>query len=319
MTRIKSLEIVDASSRPSFFGSFEVRNCWNEVGPSIQAALLHVIHKCTEPGSRERRKALYMHDNPAGNLFSLSFGLCESERLGFLVQHLSFLCIIDDVLEDHPHEEALIAHKILGNALRDGTSLPTNSPNIHINWVVFLHDFKSQMLGIDPVRTPALLQKLADDIDARESRSEEFKNLEEYLPAISQLMLWAMNIDLSPEEHKSDDLARIKYSTGVISVLANDFFSWEREKQQQNGSDRIRNGVVVLIKQCNISEMEAKEKIKKIIIEEELKVKLLLNSPQSRFSTGLKRYLDGLQMFASGYNFWCATCPRYNRPHGDSD
>ncbi|KAF9263055.1 hypothetical protein L218DRAFT_1036573 [Marasmius fiardii PR-910] len=81
------------------------------------------------------------------------------------------------------------------------------------------------MLGVDPVRTPALLQKLADDIDARESRSEEFKNLEEYLPAISQLMLWAMNIDLSPEEHKSDDLARIKYSTGVVSVLANDFFS----------------------------------------------------------------------------------------------
>ncbi|ESK84500.1 hypothetical protein Moror_6161 [Moniliophthora roreri MCA 2997] len=30
-------------------------------------------------------------------------------------------------------------------------------------------------------------------------------------------------------------------------------------------------------------------------------------------SEGMRRYLEQLQLFASGYSFWCATAPRYTR------
>ncbi|KAK1224286.1 hypothetical protein PQX77_012825 [Marasmius sp. AFHP31] len=330
MTLIHPLKDVDTSPYPSFFGSFEIRDCWDQMGPVVLAALDNVIQKCTQPDTPERRKALYMHDNPAGNLFSLSFGLCETERLGFVVEYLNFLCIIDDVLEDYPQKDSLIEHEILGEVLGQGleSDTPTNvTPNTRMEWIDYLHDLKSRMMEVDPIRTPALLRKLEADIRAREDSVEEFNNMEEYLPfrlknfdyeSVSQMMLWAMNIDLPPEEATSDVLAKVKLSTGAIAVLANDYFSWEREKRQQQDSDRIRNGVAVLMKE---SEEEAKEAVKRIIIEEEKKVRELMRDVEVGvgFSDGLRRYLGGLQLFAGGYNFWCATCPRYSRPQGDSE
>ncbi|KAF9256426.1 hypothetical protein L218DRAFT_881736, partial [Marasmius fiardii PR-910] len=83
-----------------------------------------------------------------------------------------------------------------------------------------------KMLEIDPIHTPSVLQQLADDIHARERRAREFTTLEE---AVSQSILWAMDIDLSSKELDSDVLARIKHLTVVIFVLADDYFSWERE------------------------------------------------------------------------------------------
>ncbi|KAL0060354.1 hypothetical protein AAF712_012859 [Marasmius tenuissimus] len=335
MTLIQPLQDIDTTLHPSFFGSFEIKDCWDQMGPVVLAALDNVIQKCTQPDTPERRKALYMHDNPAGNLFSLSFGLCEAERLGFVVEYLNFLCIIDDVLEDYPQKESLIEHEILGEVLGRGVECDTQptlnvTPNTRMEWIEYLHNLKARMMDVDPVRTPALLRILEADIRAREDSVEEFNTMEEYLPfrlrnfdyeSVSQMMLWAMNVDLLPEEANSDLLAKVKASTGAIAVLANDYFSWEREKRQQQDSDRIRNGVAVFMKELDVPEGDAKEAVKQIIIEEEEKVRELMKDVEvgAGFSDGLRRYLSGLQLFAGGYNFWCATCPRYSRPQGDSE
>ena len=125
-----------------------------------------------------------------------------------------------------------------------------------------------------------------------------------------------MAIDLPTKEAQSNSLAEFKHSIGVIVGLVNDYFSWEREKQQEQDSDRIRNGVAVLKKQYGLLDAAAKEEVKKILIEEERKIKAV---PREGKSAGLNRYLDGLEMFAGGYSFWCATCPRYARPQGDAN
>ena len=131
-------------------------------------------------------------------------------------------------------------------------------------------------------------------------------------------MLWAMDIDVSAEELDSDLLSKVKYSTGVIGSLSNDYFSWEREKLQ-HGTDltRIRNAVGVLMKQDNISEEEAKAGVASIITQEENNVRALVEDC-GEISPAVKRYFEGLQTFAGGYGFWCATCPLYSRPQGDS-
>ncbi|KAL0575440.1 hypothetical protein V5O48_006531 [Marasmius crinis-equi] len=204
------------------------------------------------------------------------------------------------------------------------------TPNTRMEWINYLRDLKTRMMKVDPVRTPSLLQRLEKDMRDRESSAAEFDTMEQYLPfrlknfdfeAVSQMLLWGMDIDLSFAELESDLLAKIKYSSGIIAVLANDYFSWEREKRQQYDSDRIRNAVAVLMKQDDVSEEEAKEGVKKIIIEEEGRIRNLLAVAQEtgKVSEALRRYLDGLQSFASGYQFWCATCLRYSQPEGDSN
>ncbi|KAL0575438.1 hypothetical protein V5O48_006529 [Marasmius crinis-equi] len=318
---------VDTKPHLLFFSSLTpIMDCWDEMEVEIRKGLDDTIHSCTRQDTRERRKALYRHDNPAGNLFSLCFGLSEPTRLLFVVQFIEFLCIIDDVLEDLPHEEAQKEHDILCEALRapKDAALTNVTPNTHMEWIIFLRDLKARMLTVDPVRSPALLVIFEKSLRARDSSAVEFDTIEKYIPYrlinfdyefVSQLILWAMDIDLASEEGGSELLAEHKYSIGVIVGLVNDYFSWEREKRQQQDSDRIRNGVAVLMKQHSLSDADAKANIKTMIVGEEAKIRAI---PRSEMTEGMKRYLDGLEMFAGGYSFWCATCPRYSKPQGDN-
>ncbi|KAG7094396.1 hypothetical protein E1B28_007996 [Marasmius oreades] len=326
MTQITSLRTVDTRMHPLFFSSFDVKDCWDEMGPVVTTNLRLTIQQCTKPDTQERRKALYMHENPHGNLFTLTLGLCEAERVGSIVRILQFLCIIDDVLEVLPHGDALVEHDILCDGLRGFSNACT--PNTRPEWIKFLQDVKAEVIAVDPIRGPALFLTFEESLRIRDSSDVEFEAIKQYLPyrlinfdyeLVANLILWAMDVDLSPEEADSELLHDFKYSIGVIVGLINDYYSWEREKRQQQDSDRIRNGVAVLMKQHNLSDQDAKAAVKKMIIEEELKIHTMLENPQLEISTALKRFLDGLRMFAGGYSFWCATCPRYQKPEGDSD
>ncbi|ESK84496.1 geranylgeranyl pyrophosphate synthase [Moniliophthora roreri MCA 2997] len=123
-----------------------------------------------------------------------------------------------------------------------------------------------------------------------------------------------MALDLSPEDLDLDLLPTYKYSIGVIVGLVNDYFSWNMEKLQlEQDGDRIRNAVAVLLRQYAISERQAQAEVKKIIVGEEAKVRSLFDRHVTAMSEGMRRYLEQLQLFASGYSFWCATAPRYIR------
>ncbi|KAJ8096391.1 hypothetical protein PM082_011553 [Marasmius tenuissimus] len=329
MTTISTISLrnVPTVGHPRYFSSFEIKDCWLDMSTVVEGKLNETITKCTQPGTRERRKALYRHDNPAGNLFTLCFGLVEPSRFGFVVLFIEFLCIIDDVLEDLPHEEALIEHDILCDALHGtkGSSPKKTTANTRPEWLSFLQELKAEMLAVDPVRSPALLATFEESLRARDSSAAEFDSIEKYIPYrlinfdyefVSQLVLWAMAIDLPTNEAQSDSLAEFKQSIGVVVGLVNDYFSWEREKQQEKDSDRIRNGVAVLKKQYDLSDADAKEEVKKILVGEEAKIHAV---PRLGRSGAMNRYFDGLEMFAGGYSFWCATCPRYHKPQGDSN
>ncbi|KAK1224288.1 hypothetical protein PQX77_012827 [Marasmius sp. AFHP31] len=332
MTRISSLKSIPTTRHSAFFSAFQVKDCWEEMGPSIEQALVDTAQKCTRLGTRERKRAHYRHDNPAGNLFSLCLGLCEAERLPFVVRLIEFLCIIDDVLEELPHDAAIVEHDILCEAVSNNGAETLSIPwtnNTRPGWISFLHETRAEMLRVDPKRTPGLFQSFEQSLRGRESSCVDFDTLETYIPYrllnfdyefVSQLILWAMNEDLPKEDSSSDLFAGFKYSIGVIVGLVNDYFSWEMEKHQVEESDRVRNAVFVVMKERGISERKAKAEVKRVIIREEYKVQAILmgseGGHQSR-SRATERYLEQLRMFAGGYSYWCATCPRYSRPQDE--
>ncbi|EEB94016.1 hypothetical protein MPER_07251, partial [Moniliophthora perniciosa FA553] len=236
---------INTTRYPAFFSSFQVKDCWDEMGPIIEGSLHDVIEKCTQPGTHERKRASYRHSNPAGNLFGVCLALCKSERIGIVVKLIEFLCIIDDVLEDLPHGEAVIEHGILCETLRLGF-VSQLTENTRPEWLSFLSEIKEEMLFLDPIRSTSLLQTFEASLQARDSSAIEFDTIEEF---VSQLILWAMALDLSPEDLDLDVLPTYKYSIGIIVGLVNDYFSWNMEKLQlEQDGDRVRNAVAVLLR-----------------------------------------------------------------------
>ena len=127
---------------------------------------------------------------------------------------------------------------------------------------------------------------------------------------VCQLLRWAMKIPLhmGPEEEK---LARkYEHIIGVIVGLTNDFFSWEMERSET--SDRVRNAVPVLMVEHSVHEDQAKLMLKKIILNEESRASELRRKIESAAGSSeqLKRWISAMELFAAGYSFWCATCPR---------
>ncbi|KAF7927548.1 uncharacterized protein EAE98_005930 [Botrytis deweyae] len=97
-----------------------------------------------------------------------------------------------------------------------------------------------------------------------DSRDDDFDRMEEIL---SYFIRWGMGITLSHADYKS--IQQYDFTMGNILDLTNDYFSWNTKKNQT--TDRIRNGVRVLIKQYKISPDAAKSLLLGLIVEEESK------------------------------------------------
>ncbi|KAJ3753760.1 isoprenoid synthase domain-containing protein [Lentinula raphanica] len=313
---------VDSACAPAFFSSFPVISCEPDALPTIQRALNDTIYSCTTPGSKERRKALYRHTNPAGNLFSLAFALSETDRLRYVAQFIEFLCILDDSTENMPFEEACTAHSIIRQALTDKYDVDHNGAKAVGMMKNFLHNLCEELFGLDDPSTALLLKTLDRSLRDRDSDDSEFVTLAEYIPYrrtnfdhdfVCQLLRWGMNV--KPEVQESPLLRTYELINGTIVGLTNDYFSWEMERQQP--TDRIRNAVPVLMTEHGISEIPAKAMLKEVLIEEERKAEALKTRIMMAELEGdeqVKRYMTGMDLFAAGYSFWCATCPRYHRP-----
>ncbi|KAJ3807943.1 isoprenoid synthase domain-containing protein [Lentinula lateritia] len=317
---------VDTASVSPYFSSFPVRSCELDALPVIQQGLNDTIYGCTTPGSKERKRAEYRHTNPAGNIFGLSLALCEADRVGYVVKFIEFLCIVDDVMEDLPFGEACTEHTILRQALHDSYDEHQYDGRAVSLMRNFLYELRIELASIEDPSTSLLLKTLDSSLRDRDSKDSEFLTLAGYIPYrkmnfdydfVCQLLRWAMCI---PPTIQDDPLARsYEHIIGVIVGLTNDYFSWEMERQEP--TDRIRNAVLVLMKEHSVNEMQAKLMLKEVIIEEERKARELMSEimglPEEH--EPLKRYVAEMELFAAGYSFWCATCPRYHRPQKEEN
>lgn len=124
----------------------------------------------------------------------------------------------------------------------------------------------------------------------------------------SYFIRWGMDMTLSEEDYAS--IEQFDIAMGNVLGLTNDYFSWNIEKDQE--TDRMRNGVVVLMKEHHTTADAAKMMLLGIIVEQEsLAAKLKEERLKKPASTGILQYFEAIELYVGGSCYWHSTAPRY--------
>lgn len=129
------------------------------------------------------------------------------------------------------------------------------------------------------------------------------------------MLQFSLGMHISPEEHELVQPIIDAATRGLL--LANDYFSWEREyRELQSGqSQRMVSAVEMFIRTRGLSIEAAKDEVKRMIIESEeefcrLRDELCRTHPE--LSPKLMRWIDCAGLAVSGNHYWCSACPRQN-------
>lgn len=140
------------------------------------------------------------------------------------------------------------------------------------------------------------------------------------------MLQFSLGMHISPEEHELVQPIIDAATRGLL--LANDYFSWEREyRELQSGqSKRMVSAVELFIRTRGLSIKAAKDEVKRMIIESEgefCQLRDELYSTHPDISPKLRRWIDCAGLAVSGNHYWCSACPRQNawknQPHARSD
>lgn len=124
----------------------------------------------------------------------------------------------------------------------------------------------------------------------------------------SYFIRWGMGIAMSDEDYES--IRAYDVALGNVLGLTNDYFSWNIEKDQV--TDRVRNGVRVLMKEHNVTADIAKVLLLGVIVEEEGKAaKLKEKRLKEPVSEEVALYFEAIELYVGGSCYWHATAPRY--------
>ncbi|KAF7868765.1 uncharacterized protein EAF02_009501 [Botrytis sinoallii] len=306
-------QVIDTKKVPGFFSRYPAAI---SVGATdVESALSAIAQEASQPDSRERRRALIRYSNAYGDPFSICHCSAEVERLVLLASIIEVMWIHDDVTEELDHSAACREHSALAEVLRiDVQPSDFTSKNVRQS---ALATVLRKAIDLDPEKAPRMIETLQDYLATFDSRDDDFDRMEEYMPyrvancgywISSYFIRWGTGITLSHTDYES--IQQYDFTMGNILGLTNDYFSWNIEKNQT--TDRIRNGVRVLIKQHKISPDAAKLLLLGLIVEEESKaVRLKKERLKRPVSRELSMYFEAIELYVGGSCFWHATAPRY--------
>ncbi|OOG00065.1 hypothetical protein ASPCADRAFT_512610 [Aspergillus carbonarius ITEM 5010] len=320
-----SSDITAVSSIPPVFktvAGYDVPVCFSRypAGISIAAADVEVAMKAigelaSTQGSRERRRALIRHTNPFGDAFAICHCTAFPERLILLASLIEVMWIHDDVTEEMDHTEACRAHDELATALRldiDPSKLESDNPRLKA-----LAGVLRKTIDMDPEKAPAMIQMLKTYLATFDNVGGDFTRMEEYMPhriancgywMSSYFIRWGMGMALSDEDYASIEPYDI--AMGNVLGLTNDYFSWNVEKDQP--TDRVRNGVMVLMKEYNVTADAARMMLLGIIVNEESRAAKLKEERLKRpISREILQYFEAIELYVGGSCYWHSTAPRY--------
>jgi hypothetical protein len=117
-----------------------------------------------------------------------------------------------------------------------------------------------------------------------------------------------MGMALSDKDYAS--IEQYDIAMGNVLGLTNDYFSWNVEKDQE--TDRMRNGVMVLMKEHNITADAAKTMLLGIIFEFESRAAKLKEERLKRpASKKILQYFEAIELYVGGSCYWHSTAHRY--------
>ncbi|KAK1984577.1 geranylgeranyl pyrophosphate synthase [Colletotrichum cereale] len=273
-----------------------------------------------------REKHTYFSFSPVGNWSSLIYPEAIPERLGVLA-YLSDLGLIhDDAGEGLTIEEAEAEHGELHAALNpdDKRCLAPESKAMKTKKLVSQcilecinldHELGLNMLAAFRDVWLAISEKNSD---------KEAQSIEEYMQYRSDnggmLVFWPMlqfSLGISLTEAENELVQPIIDAATEGLLLANDYFSWEREyRELKSGhSKRIVSAVELFARTKGLTTEAAKDEVKRRIIDAERSFcqrRDDLYRAQPDISLKLRRWIDCAGLAVSGNHYWCSACPRQN-------
>ncbi|PGH00565.1 hypothetical protein AJ79_08168 [Helicocarpus griseus UAMH5409] len=255
--------------------------------------------------------------SPIGHFTSLVIPECHPERLALAVKILDLGAIEDDVIELPKSAEEREARYT--EAVSDGDDWKSKSRYKRFRAYLSLEAYEAY-----GERAKTLGDLTKKFMEANIVGAADCMTYEEYIPvriqsfgweALTELACASMDIHLSTEE-KATAYPAVR-PLQVAMVLTNDYFSYAKEKalhQLQNRPGTISSAVVVLMKENNMSEDEARSLLKKKILEAEdlHRVELERLEQSGSLPQNVGRYVMVCRMACAGSHFWHATAPRFS-------
>ncbi|EUC27964.1 hypothetical protein COCCADRAFT_41432 [Bipolaris zeicola 26-R-13] len=273
-----------------------------------------------------REQSTHFSFSPVGNWSSLIYPEAIPERLGVLA-YLSDLGLIhDDGGEGLSIEDAQTEHGELCAAL-DPSDISSAAPGSRaMKTKKLVSQCMLECINLDRELGLKMLAAFRDVWLAISERNsdKEARTMEEYLKYRSDnggmLVFWPMlqfSLGVSISEAEEALVQPIIDAATEGLLLANDYFSWEREyRELQSGqSKRIVSAVDLFIRTKGLSIDHAKEEVKRMIIAAERNFcqrrdDLCRKHPD--ISLKLRRWIDCAGLAVSGNHYWCSACPRQN-------
>ncbi|OQD62687.1 hypothetical protein PENPOL_c011G03526 [Penicillium polonicum] len=281
----------------------------------VEDALRKIDEEASEEGTRERRRAVIRHTNPYGDPFTICHCSAFPDRLALLSCLVEVMWIHDDVTEEMDHTSACREHDELAKVLQlDIDPSMFESGNVRQRSLAVV---LRKAIDIDPEQAPAMIEMLKNYLATFDNIGGDFTRMEEYMPyriancgywMSSYFIRWGMDMTLSEEDYAS--IEQFDIAMGNVLGLTNDYFSWNIEKDQE--TDRMRNGVVVLMKEHQTTADAAKMMLLGIIVEQEsLAAKLKEERLKKPASTEILQYFEAIELYVGGSCYWHSTAPRY--------
>ncbi|KAM5528310.1 geranylgeranyl pyrophosphate synthetase [Fusarium oxysporum f. sp. phaseoli] len=295
----------------------------NDIADAATAKFIADWTKYIKDG-RENRT--HFCPSPVGNWNSLLYPEGLPERLGSVSYLLDLGLIHDDVNEELSVQDAVASHEHLRPALdpQDNRKWDPNSPQLRFK--LLLSECVADCIEIDRELGTAMLKAfrvLWLDI-AENATSDAPQTMNEYwdvrmsnggMSVFWPMVLYVTNLHLSEEQHTL--VQPIIAAAQEALCWTNDYFSYEREvwELETGKAKRIVNLVEMLSRTKGLSYTEAKEEVKRMILEAEAKYCRLrgdILSSHPGMSLDLKRWIEYIGLSISGNHYWLSACSRQN-------
>ncbi|EME87121.1 uncharacterized protein MYCFIDRAFT_132843 [Pseudocercospora fijiensis CIRAD86] len=251
---------------------------------------------------------------------------CIPERLEIISYANEFAFLYDDATELETEDNMNSENdKMMQGFLTDALSSRPPKDLDSSGKMRILTQMVSEMMAIDKKCAVVTMRAWSEFLRVGSSRQHGtiFTRLEDYLPyRVKDVgeMFWygvvTFGMALHIPDHEMEACHRLMEPAWVAVGLANDVFSWpkERDANQKSGRSHIINAVWILMQEKGLSEEQAGQYCRELAaqyvaryVENVQRVK-----DDESLSADLRTYIEAMQYSISGNVIWSKSCPRYN-------
>ncbi|KAL4912115.1 isoprenoid synthase domain-containing protein [Aspergillus aurantiobrunneus] len=298
--------------------------CINKLDRRAQTVSRDFVHewKYASRNGVPRRWSSLSGCSPVGHWAMLQFPECPPEYLDILTKMHDYTLIDDDLLDPSSSLEEFV--------LKDTDSMSgqlSRDPNYRELQISLAFEVMEICHDVD---APSVWQEIKSACTelwrARANSIQRCATLDEYLAARYTHFgmhggdaIISLILGLSPTAEEKKSVEHIVQPLRKATMLANDYFSYSKEKRNEERDARpLVNAVSVVMAEHNVSEDEALVRLREKILELEKAHTAAFESLDDGIPVDLRRYLVAVRDTVAGFHVWASCTPRYHGTGFDS-